>query len=277
VRRQALARIAALKQGGTTAQTVLAELAGVAQPRTGRNIREQRFETMAAEQLGPDATPGAIAKRAEELRVASESAVTGGRKTAGIVAEGRVQVARALQNINAIRQTAKQVLTTSALASYAQPIEFFFRRKFRDPKLSALQAIPATLSDLARALGEKGVLTDTDLERVRQALLPQETDTWDTFNARVTFVENLMREGQKALERAASTGVIEPVNSAPLGTFEGDPFPPDEAGEGKTPEGGSSKKEMARQAYEKAKTIKDPVAQRAFVEAELRRINGSVE
>lgn len=205
-----------------------------------RNIREMRFQQQAIEELGPNATPGAIAKRAEDIRTRTEAGLAESKKVVGLVAEGRLQAARALKNLGTLEDLGKRLLTDDPTQSYVQPFEFLFRRAMKDPQLAELSAVPGTLSNLARGLGEKGVLTDTDLRRVQAAVQPSSTDTWSTYSARLKFVRSMISEGQAALEDAARTGRIAAVDSSRLGTFDGDPYPPSR-GAAAAPAGGVSR------------------------------------
>lgn len=203
-----------------------------------RNVREQRFTAMAEQALTrenqekglPPPTPADVAQRAEELRLQFEGRGSEVRRTAGLVGEGRLQAARALQNLSTLEKLGARLLTKDpARAALVQPFEFLIKRIARDPGMAEMQAIPGTLSNLARGLGEKGVLTDTDLRRVERAVAPTKFDTWQTYSARLNFTRRMISEGQKALERAGTTGRIEAVDSSAVGTFEGDPYPPETA------------------------------------------------
>lgn len=222
---RARGRAAALLQGGKPREAEAGRLAGTPTTPGGRNLREQRFQTQATEELGENATPGEVAKRAEEIRTRTEASKTGAIKVAGLIAEGKTQSVRAKGQIQVLRELGSSMLTRSTLASFVQPLKFFAKTYItKDPQMAAMQAVPGSLSNLARGLGEKGVLTDRDLKRVESALSPRSTDTWQTFSARLAFVDKMIDRGQAALEKAGTTGTIEAVDGSDL-TFEGDPLP----------------------------------------------------
>ncbi|HET9337374.1 MAG TPA: hypothetical protein VFQ55_00105, partial [Casimicrobiaceae bacterium] len=76
-----------------------------------------------------------------------------------------------------------------------------------DPDYAVIQGFPAMFANLARSLsGEKGVLTDRDVERVVAAFGAGWMDNQEMYDKRVDFVVKTMERATEAVERAAREG-----------------------------------------------------------------------
>lgn len=271
-------KMAAILEGGTSRQKVLNEMAGVKTAEgTGRNLAERGYIDRARESLPPGASPGQVATKVAELKRTDAAQKTGATKSAGLVEEAKVNVARGRSLLNTMRGAVKSYgLASGALeANTVQPLRMILNSVMKDPKYAVLNAFPATMSNIARAMGEKGVLTDQDVLRISQAVNPNTTDTEATYNARLDFVEQAMQRGQQEVEAAANEGrAPAPVDLTDL-TFDGDPL----GGQGAQPaQPGTSQagnpQAAAAAALKKAETITDPAERKTFLAAELKRIKG---
>lgn len=276
---QAKAKIAAILEGGTSRQKVLDELAGSRPTEGGRNLAERGYldrsrETLIA-QGKQNPTPGEIAAGVADLKRQDKIKTTQGTKSVGIVTEAKANVARGRSLIQSMRGAVKNYgLADNALAAnVTQPVRMFFNNLTKDPKYATLAAFPATMSNIARSLGEKGVLTDEDVNRIKLAINPGARDTSATYNARLDFVEQAMIRGQEEVERALNEGrPPQPVDLTDL-TFDGDPTPGTGAGSAPSaPNPSGDKAAMAKAALDKANQIKDPDQRKAFLAQERDRI-----
>jgi hypothetical protein len=143
-----------------------------------------------------------------------------------------------------------------------QPLRMVWSSITKDPTYGVLQAFPATMAIVAKSMGNVGVLTEPDQKRVEAALSPRSTDTSATYAARMGFIEQALRRGQRELEKATQSG--QAPNSANLGdiTFDGDPLPPGKASSRAPSDGnqGGNRKAMA----EAIRNEQDPVKKRAL-------------
>lgn len=201
-------------------------------PSTNRNLREQQFLKAAKEKLGPQANEQAIMQEVERMRASADAQKSETVKSAGLAAEGRTQVARGIGLVNQLEMAVNKLgLAKDAAGAYWQPFDFVKRMAQRDPVYSVINAFPATLSNIARALGEKGVLTDMDVARINQATGVGWFDTQGTYQARLNFVKEAMRRGQSEVESAIrESRATQPVYLGDV-TYDGDPM----ANEGAVP------------------------------------------
>jgi len=196
-----------------------------AMPSTNRNLREQQFLKAAKEKLGHGATDVSIMQEVERMRASADAQKTEATKSAGLAAEGRTQVARGIGLVNQLEMAVNKLgLAKDAKGAAWQPLDFIIRAAKRDPVYDVITAFPATLSNISRALGEKGVLTDADVSRVNAATGVGWFDTQDTYKARINFVKEAMRRGQAEVEAAIrESRATQPVYLGDV-TYDGDPL-----------------------------------------------------
>jgi hypothetical protein len=232
-------QIATLRAGGTAAQDVLKELSGVGKPpavgRAWTQTRDAAIAELMKENAGkPNYQPGAdeVKNRMGEIenRISTQGAVQKNMGTA--VAKGRVAVTKAISLVNDLRDAVKNYgLSTGSVAAHTgQPFRRMIADWTGDPKYAPLVAFPGLMGQLARGIsGETGVLTDRDLDRINTAVAPRtgflHSDTQESYDARITFVETAMKRAQAALEAADKTGQPPvPIDMSDV-TFPGDSLP----------------------------------------------------
>lgn len=208
-------------KGGGAAGTIDPE----AMPSTNRNLREQQFLKAAKERLGPNAKDVDVMQEVERMRASADAQRTEAVKSSGLAAEGRTQVARGIGLVNQLEMAVNKLgLAKDAKGAMWQPLDFVKRMATRDPVYNVINAFPATLSNVARALGEKGVLTDADVARIDAATGVGWFDTQDTYQARINFVKEAMRRGQAEVETAIrESRATQPVYLGDV-TYDGDPL-----------------------------------------------------
>lgn len=276
VRSRAQARRAALLQGGTTAQQVLADMAGVGSGgESGRNLAEKGYIERAKEALGPSATPGQVATKVAELKqedAANKEGLVRGRR---ILADKEAAVA---QGIATLDQMANEIERLSPGESgVGGRLYTAIRQKggrlIGDPQTAVIDSLAGDMVNVARTLGgEKGPLTEGDVARIEQAIAFRDTDTLESWKARYEKAKRVAQAGLDAIRQAMRSGLDTPpkIPSSRVIQMLGD----EQDTSAPTASGGSSRQEAARQALQKAQAITDPAERKRFLAAERDRIKG---
>lgn len=278
VRNRARSRMSAILAGGTARQKVLEDMSGLGSTggSTGgsqRNLREAQLQKAAREQLGPNPSEADVYNKVEQLRRSSAAQSSAVVKGAGLAEEAKISAARGKGLLNQMMSAVKGYgLSKGALASHTtQPLRMMFDRLRNDPKYSVISAFPAIMPNIARALGDKGVLTDLDQKRVENAASVRTTDTAGTYSARLDFIKAAMDRASEEIDAAIKEGRAPVFIDLSDLSFDGD----QPAGKGGAPAGVSGDaRGAARAALEKAKSISDPAERKQFLAGELKRIRG---
>lgn len=197
-----------------------------------RSPREHLFQQAAKDKLDAEVRAGKrtsytdmdVLDEVERLRATKDAAKTEAVKTAGLVSEGIVQATRGLALLNLYSDAAAKygLATDKTEANLVQPLTMLYDRVTSDPAYSELASIDSTLSNVARGLGEKGVLTDPDVARVATAVKPRLNDTVASYQGRVNFVKEAIKRSNEALIKARDAGrAPQPVSLHDV-TYEGE-------------------------------------------------------
>ena len=185
-------------------------------PKETRSPREHQFQKGAREELEQEVRDGKrksyteldVLDRVENKRIDYEAKKTSRTQITKIATEGMVQAVRAKELIDNMDEAVQRygLAEDQLTASTTQPLQMLWDRITNDPAYSVLSGFDATLSNIARGLGEKGVLTDPDINRITSALTPRVNDTVAAYQARVDFVRAAIDRSNAALQRAQKEG-----------------------------------------------------------------------
>lgn len=267
----AKARIAALRRGGQAAEQVMAQIAGIQSKggAGGRGIEFQSYLRKAMIDLGedPEGQPSSAAiDRALQIRNAARASGEQQVRTAKVVADKQAAVAEGLSQLSTMEESlAGGGFGESGLAGRAKSVGSAVIGRFTDaPSLRVVDAVNATLTNIARSLGgQKGVLSDLDQRLIEKGLAfkPEKGDTLSAWRVRKQYVATIAKRGLEALQQAQKT------QSDPVPITLSDEERRGITGDGNvgasgtpaaTPEGGSDKQELARQWTSRINNEPDP-------------------